>query len=125
VGLGDNLIASGLARDALKDRGVRVAFGERCQVIWDKNSEQIFRSNPNIVFPGNEGRGNVEWIPFYKGKRGYNKQGDGRWIWNESWKCVPGQIFLNDGEQTAAKRYGSGRCGRAYQSGSVGRPVLS
>jgi hypothetical protein len=108
LGLGDNIMASGLARDALKDRGVRVAFGEIGQVIWDKNSEQIFRNNPNIVFPGNEKRGNVEWIPFYKGKRGYNTQGDGHWIWNESWRCVPGQIFLTDGEQAAAKRYGSG-----------------
>jgi len=107
IGLGDNIMASGLARDALKDRGVRVAFGERGQVIWDKNSEQIFRNNPNIVFPGNEGRGNVQWIPFYKGKRGYNRQGDGQWIWNLEWKCVPGQIFLSSSELEHAKRVGS------------------
>lgn len=108
MGLGDNIIASGLARDSLQKRGVRVAFGEKAGVIWDKNSEQIFRNNPNVVFPGNENRGNVEWIPFYKGKRGYNRQGDGHWIWNMDWRCVPGQIFLSDGEQAAARRYGSG-----------------
>lgn len=50
----------------------------------------------------------MQWVEFYKGKRGYNRQGDGRWVWNEAWKCVPGQIFLTDGEQAAAKRYGSG-----------------
>lgn len=102
------MIASGLARDSLSKRGVRVAFGENGRVIWDKNSEQIFRNNPNVVFPGNEHRGQVQWIPFYKGKRCYNRQGDGRWIWNEEWKCVPGQIFLSQGEEAAASRHGKG-----------------
>lgn len=106
--MGDQLIASGLARDSLSKRGSRVAFGESGRVIWDKNSEQIFRNNPNIVFPGNEHRGQVEWIPFYKGKRGYNRQGNGHWIWNEEWKCVPGQIFLSQGEEAAANRHGRG-----------------
>lgn len=102
------MIASGIARDSLAKRGSRVAFGENGRVIWDKNSEQIFRSNPNIVFPGNEHRGQVEWIPFYKGNRGYNRQGEGHWIWNMDWRCMPGQIFLSSGEEMAAKRCGSG-----------------
>ena len=108
MGLGDQIIASGLARDAWTKRGVKIAFGDGQRVIWDKHSAEIFQNNPNIVFPGNENHGKVEWIAFHKGNRGYNRQGDGHWIWNLDWHCRPGEIYLSHGEVAAGKRHGNG-----------------
>lgn len=104
MGLGDQLIATGLAKGAWSKRGVRVAFGEGQRIIWDKNSELIFRNNPNIASPGNEKRGKIEWIPYYKGNRGYNKQGEGYWIWNMDWRCIPGEIYFMPGEENIVTR---------------------
>lgn len=108
MGLGDQLIGSGLARDAWTKRGVKVAFGDGHKILWDKQSETIFRNNPNIAFPGNEHRSKIEWIGFHKGSRGYNRQGDGHWIWNMDWRCTPGELYLSVGEKAAAARHGSG-----------------
>lgn len=107
MGLGDQLIATGLARGAAA-RGVKIAFGDRVRLIWDHNSEQIFRGNPNIAMPGEEKGKNVEWIDYFKGHRKYNKQGPGHWKWNLNWKCIPGEIFLTDGEKEAGDRHGRG-----------------
>lgn len=107
MGIGDNIIATSLALGAAS-RGKKIAFGNKVQLIWDHNSEQIFRGNPNIAFPGQERGPDVQWIYYYKGRRGYNKQGVGHWIWNLEWKCTPGEIFLNDAETTAGDRQGKG-----------------
>ena len=108
MGLGDQLIATGIARNAWAERGARIAFGAHGRVMWDKNSEEVFRHNPNILAPGNEGRGKIEWVPFYKGNRGYNRQGAGHWIWNMEWQCKPGQFFFRASETTAGARLGTG-----------------
>lgn len=108
MGIGDQLIASGLARDAWTKRGVKIAFGNGERVIFDKHSELIFRNNPNVVFPGNEARSKIEWVSFYKGSRGYNRQGDGHWIWNPDWRCKPGEMYFTHGEEAAGRRYGTG-----------------
>jgi ADP-heptose:LPS heptosyltransferase len=107
MGIGDQLIASGLAREAWTRRGRKVAFGDGRRIIWDKHSEEIFRNNPNVCFPGNEARQKVEWIAFHKGHRGYNSQGDGRWIWNMDWRCVPGEIYFTHAELSAGRRKGT------------------
>lgn len=105
MGLGDNLMATGLARGA-KVRGKRIAFGDGNKIIWDQHSEQIFRSNPNIAPPGSEGASDLEWIPFYKGNRIYNKHDNvrERWIWNYDFKASPGEIFFHDKELEFAER---------------------
>jgi hypothetical protein len=108
VGLGDQLIASGLAREAYAKRNRKVAFGSDNRIIWDKHSEEVFRNNPRICFPGHEGNQKLEWVRFHKGHRGYNTQGEGRWIWNMDWRCPPGEIFFTHGEVTAGKRHGDG-----------------
>lgn len=108
MGIGDQLIASGLARNAWSKRGVKIAFGDGSRVIWDKHSEEVFRNNPNIVFPGNERNQTIEWVAFYKGHRGYNRQGDGHWIWNLEWRCLPGEIVLGANEMAAGRRNGQG-----------------
>lgn len=106
MGIGDQLIATGLAKDAWTKRGKKIAFGDRGRIIWDKHSEEVFRNNPNIAYPGTAK--NLEWVEFYKGHRGYNRQGDGRWIWNMEWRCSPGEIYLTHGEVAAGRRAGKG-----------------
>lgn len=107
IGIGDQLIGTGLARGAAA-RGVKIAFGDGIKLIWDHNSEQIFRGNPNIAMPGEEHGPNVEWVSYYKGHRKYNKQGSGHWIWNMAWRCTPGEVFLTDAEKEAGERQGRG-----------------
>lgn len=107
MGIGDNLLASGMARGAAK-RGKRIAFGNGRKIIWDQYSEMIFRGNPNIAPPGEEQRGRVEWIPFYKGHRIYNEQGPGKWVWNYEFRPVPGEVFLSPHEKQFAAGFGKG-----------------
>lgn len=107
MGLGDQLIGTGLARGAAA-RGVKIAFGDGHKLIWDHNSEPIFRGNPNIAMPGEERGPNVEWIAYYKGLRKYNIHGPGRWIWNMDWRCTPGEIFLTEAEKATGDRHGAG-----------------
>lgn len=108
MGVGDQIIASSLAREAWTKRGVKIAFGNGERVIFDKHSELIFRNNPNVVFPGNESRSKIEWVAFYKGSRGYNREGDGHWIWNMDWRTKPGEIYFSHGEEAAGRRHGKG-----------------
>lgn len=105
MGYGDQLIATGLARGALK-RGKRIAFGNGLKILWDSRSDLIFRNNPNIARPGEENSPNLEWIEYYKGKRNYNRDGHGRWIWNMGWKCIPGELFFTREEERQGKRFG-------------------
>lgn len=107
MGLGDQIMATGMARGAAS-RGKRVAFGDGRRILWDINSEKIFRGNPNIAWPGNEGRSDLEWIPYYKGHRIYNRQDGDRWIWNLDFRAMPGEVFLTDYERESASRFGQG-----------------
>ncbi len=104
MGYGDNIMATGLAKGA-KQRAKRIAFGRsysRC-LIWDHQSELIFKNNPNIAFPGTELETDVEWIEFYRGKRDYNTQVGNRWKWNYNWKPTPGEFYFDEQELWIAK----------------------
>lgn len=101
MGIGDNIMATGLARGAAA-RGKRIAFGDGRRIIWDKNSPEIFRKNKNIAIPGSENDKDVEWIPFHRGNRLYNKQGVGRWLWNREFRPIPGELFFDDSEMAFA-----------------------
>lgn len=107
MGFGDNIMATGLARGAA-ERGKRVAFGDGRKIIWDQHSQHIFQGNPNIAAPGDERRSDLEWIGHYKGRRLYNSQASGRWVWNYDFKPTPGEIFFTDQEKVAGKRNGRG-----------------
>lgn len=100
-------MASGMARGA-KARGKRIAFGDGQKIIWDKNSEIVFRGNPNIAPPAAVSDADLEWIAFYRGHRVYNTQGDGRWIWNYDFRPVPGEIYLTRQEQRFGELLGKG-----------------
>lgn len=97
MGLGDQLLGTGLAKGA-KARGKRIAFGNGKQILWDHHSEQVFRNNPNIAPLGSEGQADIEWIPFYRGNRIYNRQGKDCWIWNYEFKAIPGEVYFTEQE---------------------------
>lgn len=109
MGLGDNLLATGMARGA-KARGKRIAFGDGKRIQWDKHSAEVFRNNPNIAPPGAERDWDVEWLPFYKGNRIYNRQdsANARWIWNYEFRAEPGEFFFDRNEVRNGRRYGKG-----------------
>lgn len=102
-------MATGLARGA-KARAKRIAFGDGQRIIWDKNSEAIFWNNPNIARPGSERDRNLEWIPYYKGHRIYNRQDPAaqRWIWNLDFRPQRGEIFFDRNELRNSERFGKG-----------------
>lgn len=96
-------MATGLARGAA-DRGKRVAFGDGHRILWDKNSPEIFRKNKNIAIPGSERDKDIEWCPFYRGHRLYNRQQGGRWIWLTDFKPIPGELFFSADETSFANK---------------------
>lgn len=98
MGLGDQLIATGLARGAAA-RGKRIAFGDGKTIKWDHNSPTIFRNNPNIAPPGSERSADLEWINYYKGSRIYSRAGDGRWIFNYDFRVKPGELYFDASEE--------------------------
>jgi ADP-heptose:LPS heptosyltransferase len=105
MGLGDNLMATGMARGAAA-RGKRIAFGRGRQILWDHHSETVFRGNPNIAAPGSETAADLEWVPFYKGHRIYNRREGERWIWNHGFRPIPGEVFFTDEERAFAEQQG-------------------
>jgi ADP-heptose:LPS heptosyltransferase len=107
VGLGDQLMATGMAKGA-RERGKRIAFGDGRRIIWDHNSATIFQGNPNVAAPGTEGSSDLQWIRYYKGHRIYNFQANDRWIWNPEFKAIPGELFFDHQEKRNASRFGSG-----------------
>lgn len=108
MGLGDNIMATGMAKGASK-RGRRIAFGDGKHIVWDQHSEQIFRGNPNIAHPSTERSLTNEWVAFYRGNRIYNRREDDKWIWNYDFRAPPGELFLSRGEKNFADR-----CGKHY-----------
>lgn len=106
MGLGDNVIASSFARGA-RERGKRVAFGDGTRLLWDSNSEQVFRHNPNLVTLGESlAADDIDWVPFFKGNRFYNKQEPGRWVWNYEFRAQPGEFYFTDAERSMVRRLG-------------------
>jgi hypothetical protein len=107
MGLGDNLMATGMARGAAA-RGKRIALGDGTKIIWDQNSEQIFRNNINVAAPGSEGAADLEWVHYYKGNRIYNTHDAAgkRWVWNYNFKAIAGEMFFDKNELAFGKKFG-------------------
>lgn len=97
-------MATGLARGA-KARGKRIAFGDGRNLIWGPYSATVFKHNPNIAHPGTERAGDVEWVPYYKGNRLYNRldRANNCWVWEKNWKAPPGEMFFDREEQGFAE----------------------
>jgi Glycosyltransferase family 9 (heptosyltransferase) len=99
MGIGDDIIATGLARGAAAC-GRRIAFGDCKTIKWGPYSEMIFKNNPNVARPGSEKAKDLEWIGYYKGSRIYNSHRPGAncWTWNYDFKVEPGEIFFDSHE---------------------------
>jgi Glycosyltransferase family 9 (heptosyltransferase) len=95
MGIGDEIMATGLARGAAA-RGKRIAFGDGRRLIWGPWCEQAFRHNPNIARTLGTG---IEWLDYYKGKRWYNRPGAKRWIWNFEFRATPGEFYFDEAER--------------------------
>lgn len=100
AGYGDELMRTGLARGA-KERGKRIAFGDRRSIMWGPYSAEIFRDNPNIAPPGSERHDDIEWIEQYKGHRLYMKSGGPGFIWNMEHRAIPGEVYFSAAERRA------------------------
>lgn len=109
MGYGDEIMSTGLAR-GFSERGKLAAFGDGKRIIWGPWCPEIFRFNPNIAPLGSEGSTYLEWVPHYKGHRMYNHlHADGkRWVWNYSFKPIPGEMYFSDKEEEDSKRAGEG-----------------
>jgi hypothetical protein len=101
MGLGDELLGSGMARGA-KARGKRIAFGDGKHIIWSAEAREIYRDNPNVAPPHDRSDDDLEWVPHYKGSRLYGVPGDGRWIFNPEFRAIPGEIFFDYQERQFA-----------------------
>jgi hypothetical protein len=95
-------MATGMAKGAAK-RGKRIAFGDGQKIIWDHLSDQIFKGNTNIAPPGSEVDPDIEWIPFYRGNRLYNRQNGLTWVYNYDFRAIPGEIFFDVNEKRFAR----------------------
>ena len=104
---GDEIIGSGLARGA-KARGRRIAFGDGRKISWSSWAPVIYENNPNVAKPGSEGAKDLEWVAHYKGARKYNKQVNGKWVWNYDFKPVPGEFFFSEHEKALAEKFEPG-----------------
>lgn len=107
MGLGDQLLATGMARGA-RDRGKRIAFGDGHRILWDKHSEEVFRYNPNVARPGSERARDIEWIHYFKGHRIYNRRVGDNWVWNRNFRAIPGEMFFDPREAVRGRRFDTG-----------------
>lgn len=109
MGLGDELLGTGIARDIRQRLKKRTAFGDNTRIIWSKHGPEVFRGNDNIARPGEERKpyNDLEWVAHYTGNRLYNTyDAKGlRWVWNYQFKAQPGELFLSEGELEFANRY--------------------
>lgn len=107
IGYGDEIIGSGLARGA-HARGKQIAFGDGHKIFWSSWAPEIYQGNPNVAQPGQERAANLEWIDHYKGSRKYNRQVNGKWVWNYDFRPVPGEFFFDDIERHIARQFAPG-----------------
>lgn len=98
MGFGDEIMASGLARDAAARTGKLIAFGDGKKIIWSDQSRQVFENNPHVAPPGTENNPDLEWIPYYRGKRFYGEVKNDRWKFRD-WTPPKGQIFFSTAER--------------------------
>lgn len=97
MGLGDELLGSGIARGA-RARGKRIAFGDGRRIHWHANAHQIYQDNPNVAPPGCERDPDIAWISHYQGNRLYGTPRPGGWKWDPNFRATPGEMFFTPQE---------------------------
>lgn len=46
----------------------------------------------------------LEWVPFFKGSRIYNREDHDRWVWNYKFRAKPGEVFFDEAETKFASK---------------------
>lgn len=107
MGIGDQLMAAGRAKLLHRETGKRIAIGRYPRILWS----ELYENNPYLVKPTElfeEDMGSRLWLEDCSGKRPYInyvaticcKDNKGlkrpfRWIWVESHRAEPAEIFLS------------------------------
>ena len=105
MGYGDELMGSGVARGA-RVRGKRIAFGDGALIRHHQHAAQIYRGNPNVARPGDEGADDLEWVAHYPGRRLYCEGRGERWQFFPGHGNRPGEVFFSDDELEFAEKCG-------------------
>ena len=96
MGLGDEIMATGIAKRINKETNKKVAFGRNNRLVFTDWSRVVFRNNPKIIQENEKPEGAV-WNSFCVGSREYIKSnGNGKMVWNESFRAEPGEFFFDD-----------------------------
>jgi ADP-heptose:LPS heptosyltransferase len=100
VAYGDAIMATGRVR-GLHAQGKVAAFGDPIikKLLWTKYCENVFKYNPNIFKPGENGRqSDVVWFKHYKKDHPFlvhdNNKARRFYLWNYKFKAVPGEFFF-------------------------------
>lgn len=97
MGLGDEIMGTGMARQLFAANGVKVAFGDGHQIVWSSDSEMIYKNNPKVARPGEE-RGHVQWCKHYRGKRAYGRFENGHLVFDQTFRALRGEFFFTEEE---------------------------
>lgn len=111
MGVGDEILGSGMARRLHAVDGRKVAFGDGQKIVWSSDSELIYHNNPKIAKPGEErfvALGRAQWVKHYRGSRLYGSFSSGRLVYNSSFKADRGEFFFSLEELRFAADYGHG-----------------
>jgi ADP-heptose:LPS heptosyltransferase len=96
MGLGDEIMATGIAKRLYKETGKKVAFGHNGRPVFNQDSSLIFKNNPKIVQPG-ESTDGVVWSDFVRGNRQYFKGvSGGKMQWNADFKAEAGEFYFTE-----------------------------
>lgn len=104
MGWGDELMASGDAREAHERTGRRVEILDRYGV---RRSHAMWLGNPRIVKPGEKG----DFVPVVSGGncRPYHRaKYSDRWVFNPDFRAIPGEIYFTEEELEFGARHSPG-----------------
>lgn len=96
MGLGDEIMATGIAKVLNELSGKKVAFGKNNRLIFNDTNTIVFKNNPRIVQPGEEAT-DVVWSDFVTGNRSYIKNtSNGKMIWDECFRADRGEFYFDN-----------------------------
>lgn len=106
MGMGDEIMATGIAKKLYAETGAKVAFGNPKGVLKKTIYPIIYANNPKVIIHGQELRDtkNVVWSDYCKGHRTYianieTSKKEKRYRWNYDFKAEPGEFFYSNFEK--------------------------
>ena len=106
MGMGDEIMATGIAKRLHAETGAKVAFGNPKGSLKRTIYPIIYANNPKIIKNGQELRDtkHVVWSDYCKGHRTYianieTSKKERRYRWNYDFKAEPGEFFYSNFEK--------------------------